>query len=101
MLAVFLLLLLLFLLDVFEAFVRAVDKLGLRDHPGAKVVITVGGLLTDAACELKLDGMWMGYFFYYTDSFSVMQYRNTSSCRLLTVGCACKFTPHRGKRGLN
>ena len=42
---------------MFEAFVRTLDKLGLKDHPGAKVVLTIGGLLTDAACELKLDGV--------------------------------------------
>ena len=34
-----------------------VDKHGLRDHPGIKAIIMIGGLIADAACDEKLDGL--------------------------------------------
>ena len=45
-------------LDVFEAFTYVVDKHNLRDHPGIKAIIMVGGMIADAACDEKLDGLY-------------------------------------------
>lgn len=47
-----------FSIDVFEAFTYVVDKHGLRDHPGIKAIIMIGGLIADAACDEKLDGLY-------------------------------------------
>jgi len=48
----------LFSLDVFEAFTYVVEKHDLRDHPGIKAIIMIGGLIADAACDEKLDGLY-------------------------------------------
>lgn len=47
-----------FSLDVFEAFTYVVEKHDLRDHPGIKAIIMIGGLIADAACDEKLDGLY-------------------------------------------
>jgi len=35
-----------------------VEKHDLRDHPGIKAIIMIGGLIADAACDEKLDGLY-------------------------------------------
>ena len=39
-----------------EEFFKAAEKHDLKDHPGFKVILAIGGLLGDATCDLKLDG---------------------------------------------
>jgi len=46
----------LFLLYVFEAFVYMAHKHGIQNRPGVQVIMTIGGLVADAACEVKMDG---------------------------------------------
>ena len=46
----------LFSLDVFEAFSYVVEKHDLKDHPGIKAVMMIGGLIAKAACDETLDG---------------------------------------------
>ncbi|CAH3121317.1 unnamed protein product, partial [Pocillopora meandrina] len=43
--------------DVFQAFVHIVHLKGLHNHPGARAIMAVGGLVADVACETKLDGL--------------------------------------------
>ena len=41
---------------MFQAFVHIVRIKGLHNHPGARAIMAVGGLVADVACETKLDG---------------------------------------------
>lgn len=41
---------------MFQAFVYIVRIKGLHNHPGARAIMAVGGLVADVACEIKLDG---------------------------------------------
>ncbi|PFX31192.1 hypothetical protein AWC38_SpisGene3976 [Stylophora pistillata] len=43
--------------DVFEAFTHIAFMNGLNNYPGAKAIMAVGGLVADAACDTKLDGL--------------------------------------------
>lgn len=45
-------------LDVFEAFVNMVHEHELHDHPGIKAIMEIGGMVTDAFCDVKLDGSY-------------------------------------------
>lgn len=47
-----------FSLDVFEAFSHLVELHDLQDHPGIKAIMLIGGLIADAACDEKLDGLY-------------------------------------------
>lgn len=37
-------------------FFKAMKEHEIKDHPGVKALVALGGLLGDAACDLKLDG---------------------------------------------
>lgn len=41
---------------MFEAFSQLADLHDLRDHPGIKAIMMIGGMIVDAACDEKLDG---------------------------------------------
>lgn len=47
-----------FSLDVFEAFSYVVDKHDLKDHPGIKSIMMIGGLIAKAACDETFDGLY-------------------------------------------
>lgn len=48
----------LFSLDAFEAFSYMTALHGLQDHPGIKAIMVIGGLVAEAACDEKLDGLY-------------------------------------------
>lgn len=45
-------------LDAFEAFSYVTTLHGLQEHPGVKAIILIGGLVAEAACDEKLDGLF-------------------------------------------
>ena len=45
-----------YFIDVFEAFVRKVHEHGIQNHPAIKIIMTVGGLVAEVACQTKMDG---------------------------------------------
>lgn len=47
-----------FPLDAFEAFSYVTTLHGLQEHPGVKAIILIGGLVAEAACDEKLDGLY-------------------------------------------
>jgi len=44
--------------DAFEAFSYMTALYGLQDHPGIKAIMVIGGLVAEAACDEKLDGLF-------------------------------------------
>ena len=36
---------------------------GLQDHPGIKVIMAIGGLVAECACDEKLDGLYYRTWF--------------------------------------
>lgn len=48
-------------LDVFKSFVEAVELYGVEKHPIIQLLIQVGGILTDAACDEDLEGEEPGH----------------------------------------
>ncbi|KAJ7388439.1 hypothetical protein OS493_037601 [Desmophyllum pertusum] len=43
--------------DVFDVFVHLVRKSNLHGHPAAQVIIAIGGMVAEAACEVNMDGL--------------------------------------------
>ena len=46
-------------LDIFEAFTYLVQAHELHDHPGIKLIMKIGEMIVDAACDEKLDGAYL------------------------------------------
>ena len=53
-------------LDVFKSFVEAVGLHGVEKHLAIQLLIQVGGILTDAACDEDLEGKEPGDQWFFS-----------------------------------